>query len=194
MARPRTFEIEDALEDAMNVFWEKGYDGASLPDLLSGTGLTRGSLYKAFHDKKALFLKALDRYDRTQVETAVEFLTDPAPSRIDRIATVFAGIVENVRAGDRRGCLLCSAAAGPASEDTDIASAVDAMLARMTGAFAVALSRREDAAGIETDTRRNERAAGLTAAYVGMRILSHSGASPETLEMAARATVRGSYA
>lgn len=193
MARPRTFEIEDALEDAMNVFWEKGYDGASLPDLLTGTGLTRGSLYKAFHDKKALFLKALDRYDRTQVERAVEYLTNTAPSDTDRIETVFAGIARDVRAGDRRGCLLCSAAAGPASEDTDIASAVDAMLARMTAAFAVALSRRADTGGDDAGTRRDERAAGLTAAYVGMRILSHSGASAETLEMAARATVRGSY-
>lgn len=194
MARPRTFEIEDALEDAMNVFWEKGYDGASLPDLLTGTGLTRGSLYKAFHDKKALFLKALDRYDRTQVESAVEFLTNPAPSKTDRIEAVFASIVTAVRSGDRRGCLLCSAAAGPASEDTDIASAVEAMLTRMTAAFAAALCRRAKAGENGADTSRDERAAGLTAAYVGMRILSHSGASADTLEKAARATVRGSYA
>lgn len=194
MARPRTFEIEDALEDAMNVFWEKGYDGASLPDLLTGTGLTRGSLYKAFHDKKALFLQALDRYDRTQVEDAVIFLSEPASDESDRIETVFAGIAEDVRAGDRRGCLLCSAAAGPASEDTDIASAVDAMLVRMTGAFATALSRRTDAGGDDAGSRQDERAAGLTAAYVGMRILSHSGASTDMLDMAARAIVRGSYA
>ena len=44
MARPREFEIEDALQDAMNVFWEKGYDGASMPDLLTGMGIARGEL------------------------------------------------------------------------------------------------------------------------------------------------------
>ena len=47
MARPREFEIDDALQDAMAVFWRKGYDGASLPDLLDGMGIARGSLYKA---------------------------------------------------------------------------------------------------------------------------------------------------
>ena len=45
------------------VFWQKGYEDASLPDLLEGMGLTRGSLYKAFKDKKSLFLKVLERYD-----------------------------------------------------------------------------------------------------------------------------------
>ena len=60
--RPRQFDIEDAVGDAMNVFWTRGYHATSLTDLLDVTGLSRGSLYKAFGDKKSLFLKAMDRY------------------------------------------------------------------------------------------------------------------------------------
>ena len=59
MARPREFDTTTALNGAMNEFWTKGYDGASLPDLLEGMGITRGSLYKAFTDKKTLFLPTL---------------------------------------------------------------------------------------------------------------------------------------
>ena len=71
MARPREFEPEEAIQKAMQVFWEHGYEGASLPDLLAGMGLTRGSLYKAFKDKKSLFLLVLDRYEMSAVKSGV---------------------------------------------------------------------------------------------------------------------------
>ena len=63
MARPREFDIDTALARALDVFWEKGYGDASLPDLLEGMKLTRGSLYKAFADKETLYLRVLERYD-----------------------------------------------------------------------------------------------------------------------------------
>ena len=55
MARPREFDEEQALLAAMQVFWRKGYDGTSIPDLLEATGLSRSSLYETFGDKAALF-------------------------------------------------------------------------------------------------------------------------------------------
>ena len=67
MARPREFDIDEALERAMDVFWTKGYDGASLQDLLEAMNIARGSLYKAFQDKHSVYLAALDRYDRTEI-------------------------------------------------------------------------------------------------------------------------------
>ena len=68
MARPREFDIEEAVTHAMAVFWEHGYDATTTDQLLDGMRLTRGSLYKAFGDKKALFLRALDLYDAQEVE------------------------------------------------------------------------------------------------------------------------------
>ncbi len=60
--RPRSFDLEKALDAAMLVFWRKGYEGACLSDLTKAMGINRPSLYAAFGDKETLFRKALDRY------------------------------------------------------------------------------------------------------------------------------------
>ncbi len=71
--RPREFDEDEVLERALGVFWEHGYAATSLTDLLEATGLAKGSLYKAFGDKRQLFLAALDRYlekGRTSLDLA----------------------------------------------------------------------------------------------------------------------------
>src|SRR3981189_352428 len=62
MGRPREFDVDKALELALQVFWRKGYEGASMADLTETMGITRPSLYSAFGNKEELFRKALDRY------------------------------------------------------------------------------------------------------------------------------------
>jgi len=62
--RPRTFDTEDALEVAMQLFWRKGYEGTSLAELTAAMGINAPSLYAAFGSKEALFRKAMDRYEQ----------------------------------------------------------------------------------------------------------------------------------
>ena len=62
MGRPREFDLDKALEHALQVFWRKGYEGASMADLTETMGITKPSLYAAFGNKEELFRKALDRY------------------------------------------------------------------------------------------------------------------------------------
>ncbi|MCH9806349.1 MAG: TetR/AcrR family transcriptional regulator [Alphaproteobacteria bacterium] len=189
MARPREFEIDEAVAKAVEVFWEKGYEGAALPDLLEGMGIARGSLYKAFGDKKQLYLQALSRYDGTAVTEAVEMLTDDTqPDGAKRIARLFDSIVNAVRKGDRRGCLMCNAAAGPASKDADIARAVAAMLKRMTSGFAAAI-RASDYKNKSKRLEVEAAARSLTTAYIGLRILAKAGESVAHLQAVAKNTV-----
>ena len=66
MGRPRSFDVDVALDQALQVFWQKGYEGASLTDLTEAMGINRPSLYCAFGSKEELFRKALDRYWRVR--------------------------------------------------------------------------------------------------------------------------------
>jgi TetR/AcrR family transcriptional repressor of nem operon len=62
MARPRSFDLEQVLDSALEAFWQRGFSATSMSDLCSATGLGKGSLYQAFGDKESLYLAALGRY------------------------------------------------------------------------------------------------------------------------------------
>lgn len=172
MARPREFDIDEALDRAMGVFWEKGYEGTSLQDLLQAMKIARGSLYKAFDDKHSIYLAALDRYDQTEVESGITFLRDPEAG--DGVVRIRA-MLEAVKADRaRRGCFMCNAALDRASVDAEIGAKVSTMLHRLEGAVATALeqSRR----GKRWSAKRREAtAASILNAYMGLRVLSRAG-------------------
>ena len=70
MARLREFEIGEALDGVMGVFWRQGYDGASMQDIEAATGLNKQSLYRIFPDKRAMYLAALERFEAIEFEKA----------------------------------------------------------------------------------------------------------------------------
>lgn len=182
MARPREFNEEAALNGAMDVFWTYGYEGASLPNLLNGMGITRGSLYKAFTDKKSLFLNILHRYDKAEVEKASILLSNTEiEDGLHRIEQLFASILQTVEKDDNRGCLLCSAAAGPAHEDKEIAEVVHSLLAKMKSGFEAALKQSTRHSEL-SEAKLSQLSDLLLTQYVGLRILSRSQASIETLK------------
>ena len=99
--RPREFDVDDVVRSAMEVFWDRGYAGASLEDLIDGTGLSRGSIYKAFGDKEGLFLAALDAYINANVSAMRDCLAGGSVAAI-RAALLAAGRL--ALGPGRRGC------------------------------------------------------------------------------------------
>ena len=75
--RPREFDIDKALDRALGVFWRKGYEGTSLPDLTRAMRINRPSLYAAFGNKEELFKKAFERYRATYQGYIREALEKP---------------------------------------------------------------------------------------------------------------------
>ena len=179
MARPREFDADEALDRAMGVFWLKGYEGSSLQDLLQAMQIARGSLYKAFNDKRSIYLAALDRYDQTAVEQGVAFLSDPnAGDGLARIRTMLEGAKNDA---SRRGCFLCNAAVDQAPSDPEAEAKVSAMFKRLEEGIAVALkqSRR---AGRWSARRHAGTATYVLNTYMGLRVLARSGYPSEDLQ------------
>jgi AcrR family transcriptional regulator len=77
VGRPRSFDADSALDRALNVFWRKGFEGASLPDLTKAMGINRPSLYAAFGNKESLFRKAVARYEEKHANRVREALSEP---------------------------------------------------------------------------------------------------------------------
>lgn len=92
--RPRAFDIDVALEQALLLFWRKGYLGTSLTDLTEAMGINRPSLYAAFGNKETLFRKVLDRYRDRQTAYLREALEEPAAYRA--IERMMQGVVDLV--------------------------------------------------------------------------------------------------
>jgi AcrR family transcriptional regulator len=104
MGRPREFDEDEVLQAVQWLFWEKGYEGTSLRDLMEATRLTKSSLYKAFGSKEALFWRVVERYQRDFLDFRHEALAEPTPRRIaerllDGIIELHSGRVNPV------GCL-----------------------------------------------------------------------------------------
>src|SRR5690348_10212571 len=116
--RPRSFNLETALDRALQLFWKKGYEGTSLSDLTRAMHINRPSLYAAFGDKESLFRKTLDRYMDQQTRYWREAIE--APTIGELLERLLYGAAEAMsRAGSPGGCLLvqgaltCSAEAEP---------------------------------------------------------------------------------
>ncbi|WP_235812911.1 TetR/AcrR family transcriptional regulator [Roseibium alexandrii] len=160
----------------MSLFWDLGYEEASLARLLKTMKITRGSFYKAFKDKNAVYLATLDRYDRQVVSSTVAFLGNPANgSGRDRILSLLTKIADMAeKDGDRLGCFLCNAMADKAAQGGEIEQRLQAMALRLEAAFQKALEddlTRSDCEG----HRAGETARGLLALYFGMRVLGRAG-------------------
>ena len=107
--RTRQFDVDEALDRALEVFWTRGYEGATLPELTKAMGINRPSLYAAFGNKEQLFRKALERYQTGPMSFLAEALRQPTARAV--VEAIYSGFVLMQRDRDKaRGCLIVSGA------------------------------------------------------------------------------------
>nr|WP_314576587.1 TetR/AcrR family transcriptional regulator [uncultured Pseudomonas sp.] len=176
LGRPRQFNLKDAARDAMNVFWERGYEGASLPDLIQGTGLSRGSLYKAFGDKKGLLLAALDIYMSEGLKTTADILSQPGAVKDAVRQSLMRHAYACAGEAGKRGCLVVAMTSELAAHDADIAQLTGRMFRRTQQLYASAIIRGQ-AAGEFKDGDEQAKARFLVGHIQGMRVLGKTGVS-----------------
>jgi AcrR family transcriptional regulator len=177
--RPREFEIEQALDKAIIVFSEKGYHGTSITDLKHAMGLTAGSLYKAFKDKKAIFLASFDRYKEVR-NAVLDAELQKAINGRDKVFRML-GVYAHASVGDagRRGCLVVGTAVELSAYDAEAAERVHASMSR-TEEMLQALVRQGQADGsIGSSADAADMARLLLSVVYGLRVIGKTGPTPE---------------
>jgi AcrR family transcriptional regulator len=180
--RVRQFDADEALDRALEVFWARGYEGATLPELTKAMGINRPSLYAAFGNKEQLFHKALDRYQTGPQSFVNEALKKPTARAVAE--AIFSGFVRMQRdRSSSRGCMIVSGALACGEE----AEPVRRELARLRQAALTALRERFERAVRDGDLPEGIDCATL-ARYIatvlnGLAVQAASGATEKELRL-----------
>ena len=178
--RPREFDLDDAVRDALGVFGRLGYHGASMVDLLEGTKLSRGSLYKAFPDKRALFFAAFDLYAREALERLRDKL-DGANAR-DALRTAMLHYAHTAaQASCQKGCLISTATGELLPDDEEARTRVAAYYDSLIALFADAVKRAQAEGSIARDRDPQAIARFLQTLVQGMRFVAKTGVDERVL-------------
>lgn len=184
MGRQREFDVEQALDAALCVFWRKGYEGTSYSDLTEAVGVERPALYAAFGNKQEFFRRVLARYEQRFMDYFPAALQRPTAREVAK-HILFSSADINTRHGDNRGCLgINGIVAG-----SDDAEPVRQALVDFRAAGEAQLRERFERARAEGDLPNTASPEALAAFVMavshGMAVQAKAGFSREKLEAVA---------
>lgn len=174
--RPKAFCTETAVDRAMEVFWDQGYESTSMASLVEAMGIGRQSLYDTYGDKHQLFIAALNHYIDGQFQHVLDMLDAPVPA-IDVITNLFEGW-RNHNTTCHRGCLLSNTMSEFAAADPQVAEIHRTQLDRLTTKFQEVIRRGQH----EGSVTNNVDAAGIARMLVtlgqGLTTMGRCGSDP----------------
>ncbi len=179
--RPREFDADVALAAALRVFWQHGYEGASLTELTEAMGITRPSLYACFGNKEALFRKALDLYEREKMAYVSRALDEPSARAVAQ--WLLNGALEiQTSANDPKGCLgiISAIACGQGAES--MRAEILARRASTESALMARFERARDEGDFPDSIEPHTLARYMMAVLQGMAVQAGAGVSPEDLK------------
>lgn len=170
MARTKDFDESEVLKKAISIFWDKGYNGTSMQDLVDGLGISRSSLYDTFGDKQKLYLKALEGYQQ-QNNQQFDCLVNKAPDAKIAIKHVLELIVDNLL-GDvqRKGCFMVNAGIELASHDEQVNALLCRNEKQMEEFFFTVIKQGQEKGEISTQQTAQALARFLNNTVKGMQV------------------------
>lgn len=179
MARPAEFKREEVLQKAMQTFWDQGYRGTSMADLVEVTDLKPGSLYAAFRSKEGLFLAVLDHYGEHAVARVEQALAQ-ADSPLQGIRAYFLQLADDAaKPKGRHSCLLVNTVLELSRQNETVQTRVNRHLDNIEGLFRRALEQAQASGELAPDKEPAALAAFLMANIWGLRVLAGTTPSPE---------------
>ena len=189
IGRPRAFDVDRALDRALQVFWHKGYEGASLANLTKAMGINRPSLYAAFGDKEALFRKVLDRYAEGPAAYLQEALKEPTARAV--VERLLRGTADSLtEPHNPRGCLWVQGALACGESGDPIRQELISRREAGEAAIRRRLSRAKAEGDLPADSDPAAVAQYVTTVAQGMAVQAAGGASREELRRVIQTALR----
>lgn len=181
--RPRAYDPQAALQQALGVFWNTGYSGASLDSIATAAGMNRPSLYAAFGDKHALYIKALDQYWETAHAAMRAALTDPGLTLEQALTGFYEGQLAIYFSGDGqpRGCFAIGTATTEAVENQQIRDVLSLRLSQLDADLETRLQTAIDAGELRSGTDAAARAVLASSLLHSISIRARAGKSRNEL-------------
>lgn len=189
--RPRAYDPQTALQQALGVFWNTGYSAASLDSIATAAGMNRPSLYAAFGDKHALYIKALDQYWETAHAAMQAALNDSNLTLEQALTGFYEGQLAIYFSGDGqpRGCFAIGTATTEAVEDPEIRKVLSLRLSQLDADLEARLQKALDTGELKPDTDLVALAMLASSLLHSISIRARAGKSREELTTQARNAV-----
>jgi AcrR family transcriptional regulator len=187
--RPRCFNLEEALDRSLLLFWEKGFQNTSLDEIAEVVGVKKPSLYAAFGDKEMLFRKVLQRYS-AKLSEPVQALDRYADIRDAIDAFIDLGIGGGCSQGHPRGCLLASAFANSTLLPPNLAKEVTVLINQADQVLGQRLKKAVRDGQLPADFDTKGTAKFLITLMYGISLRIRAGASRADLRRMKRAALR----
>ncbi len=182
MAREREFDPTQALDQAVALFWERGYSETSIEDLVDTTGVSRYGIYGTFGNKRELFIAALRRYAHLMaVDTTPGLFLPDAGLR--ELKGFFSAMLKRASGPEsQRGCMICNTAIEIAPHDENIAASVRVLFDELTSVFTTALTNAQAAREINESLDPKATAELLVGLLQGAAVFARTGTSKARLQ------------
>ncbi|ANS74567.1 TetR family transcriptional regulator [Paenibacillus yonginensis] len=181
MSRPREFDVDQALNQSMEVFWDKGYKATSFEDLTNKTKVKKQSLYGVFKDKRTLFLRALALY-RAQNQEMLEALASGEGTPTEILESIKSKSLCSSNEGSHRGCLMVNTALEFGISDQEVTDEVEKMFGDVQMMLEEVIRKGQELNEITTRFTSQALAEHLANTLRGVRILEKTGAPAERIE------------
>ncbi|MGP4085873.1 TetR/AcrR family transcriptional regulator [Streptomyces sp. KR55] len=186
MARTKEFDPDAALQSALELFWQRGYEATSMADLVEHLGIGRASIYATYGNKRDLYMKALDRYGEAQNPLLTRELSQPGPA-LPAVRAVIRRFAEEAADEVRRsmGCLVTNTAAELAPHDTTAARRVELSWGHAETLLHSSLVRAQAQGELPQDRDPRALARMLLVLMQGLRVVGKASSDPARVRDAA---------
>ncbi|MFF9864000.1 TetR/AcrR family transcriptional regulator [Streptomyces sp. NPDC013953] len=186
MARTKEFDPDAALQSALELFWERGYEATSMADLVDRLGIGRASIYATFGSKHELYLRAMDRYAETREPSLVVQLSQPGPA-LPAVRAVIRRFAAEASSDEERlvGCFFTNTAAELAPHDRAATRRVEISWEHIETALHSALVRAQAQGELPAERAPRALARMLLVLLQGIRIVGKASGDPARVRDAA---------